>query len=112
MQLTDQDISNSIVIKCGDYANGFINSFLLKNVSLGDLREEMIEVPWATTFFARRAVVAAYHLKAIQKFRTLTVAVIGDPRIQLFDVISVYNRDSGQQWNYFVKGINTMISCR
>ncbi|SIQ42281.1 hypothetical protein SAMN05878494_1368 [Bacillus cereus] len=110
MQLTDQDISNSIVVKCGDYANGFLNSFLLKNVSQGDLREEMIEVPWATTFFARRAVAAAYHLKAIQKFRTLTVAVVGDPRIQLFDVISVYNRDSGQQWNYFVKGINTMIS--
>ncbi|WP_377867341.1 hypothetical protein [Bacillus sp. R86525] len=110
MQLTDQDISNSIVVKCGDYANGFLNSFLLKNVSQGDLREEMIEVPWATTFFARRAVAAAYHLKAIQKFRTLTVAVIGDPRIQLFDVVSVYNRDSGQQWNYFVKGINTMIS--
>ncbi|TKH49522.1 hypothetical protein FC698_08285, partial [Bacillus cereus] len=110
MQLTDQDISNSIVIKCGDYANGFVNSFLLKNVSLGDLREEMIEVPWATTFFARRAVAAAYHLKAIQKFRTLTVAVIGNPRIQLFDVVSIYNRDSGQQWNYFVKGINTMIS--
>ncbi|PGQ51816.1 hypothetical protein COA16_29870, partial [Bacillus thuringiensis] len=66
MQLTDQDISNSIVVKCGDYANGFLNSFLLKNVSQGDLREEMIEVPWATTFFARRAVAAAYHLKAIQ----------------------------------------------
>ncbi|MCQ6399165.1 hypothetical protein NPM16_33515, partial [Bacillus cereus] len=92
MQLTDQDISNSIVVKCGDYSNGFLNSFLLKNESQGDFLEEMVEVPWATTFFARRAGAAAYHLKAIQKFRTLTGAVVGDPRIQLFDVISVYNR--------------------
>lgn len=35
MQLTDQDISNSIVVKCGDYANGFLNSFLLKKCIAG-----------------------------------------------------------------------------
>lgn len=107
---TDQDIYSAVVVKCGDYMNGFTSSFLLKDVNLGFFREELVEVPWADTYLKRRDVALAHHTKNLHKWRTMNVGVVGDPRIQLWDKIGIRDQNTSQTWVWHVKGIQTMIS--
>lgn len=108
--VTDQDINSVVTVKCGNFSNTFINRFLLDHVCLGHWREEIIDVPWADTYFKRKAAALANHVQNLHKWRTMNVGIVGDPRLQLWDRVGIREQTSSQTWVFHIKGIQTMIS--
>lgn len=108
--LTDRDVFNTATIKSGNFENSFMDQFLLNQVCLGDFKEEILEVPWADTYFKRKAVAFSQHLKNLHKWRMLNVGIMGDPRIECWDNVGVRERSSSVSSVFHVTGIQTSVT--
>lgn len=107
--ITDQDIYNAVTVKSGNFKNSFNNGFLYEDVLLRRWREEILDVPWANTYFKRHRVAIASHVKSLHRWRVLNAGVVGDPRLQLWDKVGIREHTTSQTWNWHIKGIQTMI---
>jgi hypothetical protein len=108
--ITDQDVSCAATVKAGNSSASFMSTFLYNDVLLKRYKEEMLEVAWADTYMKKYAVACAYLRLSYDKFRTLNVGVVGDPRLQIWDRVGIRERTSSQTWIWHIKGLQTTIS--
>lgn len=108
--LTDQDVYNTVTVKCGNHKSRWSSSFLLQDVCLGIVKEEVLDVPWADTYRKQREVAVATHLKNFHKWKTANLGVVGDPRLELWDKVGVREQTSSLTDVFHIKGIQTSIS--
>ena len=108
--LTDQDVYCGVTIKSGGYSNRFSNKFLRYKVLLNKWREEIIDVPWANTYFKRRVAAMWHHQANIDKWKTVRAGIVADPRIELWDVVGVRDHITSEYANWHVKGITTSFN--
>lgn len=107
---TDQDVYSTATIKSGEFVNTFTSNFILNHVSLGKFKEEVLDVPWADSYFKRREVAMSRHLHNLHKWKSTNVGIIGDPRLELWDKVGIIERVSTAKSIYHIKSIQTMIS--
>ncbi len=107
--VTDTDVYNAVCVKSGNQTSRYNNTFLYEDVLLKRWNEEVVDVPWANTYWKRREVAIASHVRNMHNWRILTVGVVGDPRLQLWDRVGVREQSSSVTWNWHIKGIQTML---
>lgn len=108
--IEDQDIKTNLVIKCGKHVSMFEDAYLRKNICRGQYREEVIELAWANTKAKRAQAAKAYFRKYKQSLRAVSLGVVGNPVLELYDLARVYEHTSQATANYMIKSIRSTFS--
>jgi hypothetical protein len=107
--ITDQDVSCAVEIKSGKFSNIFHWEYLREKVLLEKYRAETVDVPWADTYMKRKAAACAIIYEQFHKWRTISIGVVGDPRLELWDNVGLRERQSSLTDVWHIKGIQTNI---
>ncbi|WLR50027.1 hypothetical protein LC040_12110 [Bacillus tianshenii] len=109
-RIDDIDIFSNVLVKSENGMNAYVNSFFRDHVMNGQFREEVLDIPWADTEAKRQMAAAAFFRRMRQKFRSISVASVGHPGIELYDLCRVKEIVSTASAKYVVKGIRTSYS--
>lgn len=84
----------------------FIDKEILLDLK-GEVRTAVVEVPWAKSYAMKKLVAERmfFDMKRISK--TLQVAIIGNPALDILDKIAVYDKSTATRGVYTIKGIRT-----
>lgn len=107
--ITDYNIFNALTVTCGEDKNSYEDQGLRAFCRNG-FREEIIDIPWATTEAKRSMAAMALFRFNRQKIRSLTIGAVGNPAVELYDLCRIREHVSTATQNYLVKEIRTSYS--
>lgn len=109
--IDDMDIKNTLTIRYDDkHSSTYVDLFLKDQVCRGQVREDFIDVKYADTEAKRRQAAMGIFRRYKQKLRSITVASVGNPAAELYDVTRIREHISGVTQKYFVRSIRTSFS--
>ncbi|MDQ0176731.1 M48 family metallopeptidase [Bacillus chungangensis] len=76
----------------------------------GQVREDIINIPWADTFAKRELAAKALFRKFRQRYRTMSVSAVGHPALEIYDLCGVRDHISTASQRYYIKAIRTTFS--
>ena len=107
----DVDVYGTLLVEAHSNAiDAFSSSFITNTILQKHRREKRINYPWTTTKKRRQLAAASEFITMLYKFRSISVTILADPRLDLYDTIRIQERISTAQWNYNIKGIQTSFS--
>lgn len=100
---------NRVIIKSKNSWKAFEDPYLLEFCNMERI-SSAIEVPWAETDEQKWAAADAYFIEMRRKLRRLTYAVIGNPAMDVGDLVKMEALTSTSNSKYMITGIRTSIS--
>lgn len=100
---------NRVIVKSKSSWKAFEDPFL-KDYCNGEIISSAIDVPWAETPEQKWAVADSYFIDMRRKLRRLTYAVIGNPSMDVGDLVRMKALTSTANAKYMITGIQTSIS--
>lgn len=106
----DLEIFGTVLVEAPNGSiDAFSSGYISKRILNGYRREKVVKYPWTTTQKKRQLAAASEFVNMLHEFRTITVTILANPALQLWDSIRIQERISTAQWNYFIKGISTTL---
>lgn len=100
---------NRVIVKSKTGWKAFEDPYLLEFCNMERISSG-IEVPWAETDEQKWAVADSYFIEMRRKLRRLTYAVIGNPSMDVGDLVKMEALTSTSNSKYMITGIRTSIS--
>lgn len=102
-------LRNKLVITSDAGTSTFKHEYLLNTVSNGRERVAYVYVPWATTHQRRKRVAENLFRQIARKFRRVQIVSIGNPEIDLADLVRLRERVTTAVGRYQVIGVRAQF---
>jgi len=109
MTIDTTRVKNHLIVAGSNGEDHFFDKELWRWLK-GERRSAKISVPWADTYGKRRVVAQKLFDDMKRLSRTLSVAIVGNPYIQLFDTVMIQHSKTMIYDKYYVKGIRHSYS--
>lgn len=104
----DTELFGTLLIEApNNSVDVYSSKFITTDILNGHRREKRSKYPWTTTQKKRQIAAASEFVSMLHNYRTITVTILANPALQLWDSIRIQERISTAQWNYHIKGIST-----
>lgn len=102
-------IRNRIIVQSKDDWKAYEDPFLMRYTN-GEVIAMAVEAPWANTEEKKRLVANNYFMQMRRKLRRVTVATIGNPTMDVGDLVSLKMLTSTATAKYMIMGIKTAFT--